>query len=233
MKKSNKLLLGGFLTGLLLITALHLTLYAKYKAGDYTVYHAEDDLASGSGQPFLFPNILFVSVRNVPDAAVQFSDAASVRKGDEDRIAYVQKGDTLLITGKDSANQRHRGRSAVFILPHNATLSVFNSFLTFKTDIKSAEGNPVIYLQKSHALFSGETTPLRLGRVKIVATDGSTAAFQGHTQIGELDVRLSTSSIDCSEGNFDRLSIITDSLSRISLQAKHLVKANIKTIAYP
>ena len=39
MKKSNKLLWGGFLTVLLMIAGIHIALYAKYKNGNYTIYH--------------------------------------------------------------------------------------------------------------------------------------------------------------------------------------------------
>ncbi|MDB5206784.1 MAG: hypothetical protein JWR72_1859 [Flavisolibacter sp.] len=229
MKKSNKLLLGGFLTGLLLITAIHVTLYAKYKAGDYTVYNAEGDLASQSMQTF--PNILFVSVRNVPDATVKFSDVAGVEKVENPGVVYVRRGDTLLITGTDSTNNHDFDYRVALNLPHNATLSVFNSFLSFKTGKKTAESNPIIYLQKSQAIFSGAETPVQFGHLKVFASGSSTATFRGNTQINNLEVQLSHSSIEYTDGNFDQLSIVTDSVSRISLQSKHLLKANIKTIA--
>src|SRR5215211_8676548 len=140
MKKSNKLLLGGFLTGLLMITALHITLYAKYKAGNYSAYHAEDDVAPQSMQTF--PNILFVSLRNIPDATVRFSDVTQVPKGEEERIEYVQKGDTLLITGRDEDNERGMYYPVAFNLPYNATISVFNSSLSIESGKKLTVNNP-------------------------------------------------------------------------------------------
>jgi hypothetical protein len=42
-------------------------------------------------------------------------------------------------------------------------------------------------------------------------------------------LQLSNSGIEAPEGDFGQLSIVTDSLSRISLQSKLLLKANIKT----
>jgi hypothetical protein len=90
----------------------------------------------------------------------------------------------------------------------------------------------VIYLKKSEAFFSASEGPLRFGNLKIVASDSSTALFYGNTQINQLDVQLSNSAIEYPQGNLTgRLSIVTDSLSRISLQSKHLLKADIKTIA--
>lgn len=229
MKKSNKILLAGFLTGLSLITAIHVTLYAKYKAGNYIIYNTEEERKPQAVQTF--PNILFVSVRNVNDATVKFSDVAGVEKSEETGIVYARRGDTLLITGSDSANQEDVRHQVALNIPYNATLSVFNSFVSFKGDKKMAESNPVINLQKSQALFSGTGLPLQLGHVKVIASDSSAAMFRGNTQVKNLEVQLSTSSIEYTDGDFGQLSIVTDSVSRISLQSKHLLKANIKTIA--
>jgi hypothetical protein len=225
MKKSNKLLLGGFLAFLLVLSAIHIALYAKYKAGDYTIYNAEDDLAQLSMQQF--PNILFVSVRNVPGATVKFSDVAQVEKGKDDGVQYAQKGDTLQITG--NADQSEFRRPVTFYLPYNATLSLHNSSLSFESGKKGFQNNPTIYLQKSHAVFPGEQTPLSLGHLRLIASDRSGALFRGNTQVAHLDVRLSNSSIEATKGNWGQLSIVTDSLSRISLPAKQLLKATIRT----
>ena len=226
MKRSNKLLLGGFLAVVLLITFIHITLFAKYKAGNYTIYNAEDELAPQSMQ--MLPNVLFVTVRNVPDAAVKFDDAARVEKISDSEIQYIQRGDTLLITGSGHHNDM-RDRIA-FHVPRNATLSVFNSSLSFGSAKKGKENNPVIYLNKSQVIFSGANDPLQLGHIKVVASDSSAVLFHDNMQVNTLDVQLAHSSLKCGTGNIGQLSIVTDSVSRISLQSKHLVKANIKTM---
>jgi hypothetical protein len=227
MKKSNKLLLGGFLAVVLLISAIHITLYAKYKAGDYTVYHQTEELPSQSFQTF--PQILFVSVRDVAGATVRFSDVAQVEKADENDIQYVQKGDTLLITGKRGVNEAGMLHPMIFHLPSTATLSLLNSTLSFAGSVTKNENNPVIYLEKSTAVFSGAGKPLQFGHVKVVASNGSTLTFKGNTQVDHLEVQLLNSSIEYSKGNPGQLSIVTDSLSHISLSSNHLLKANIKT----
>ena len=229
MKKSNKLLLAGFLAVILLISAIHITLYAKYKAGDYTVYNPEEDLVPQAMQSF--PNILVVSVRNVSGATVKFSDVAEFEKGTDESIHYVQKGDTLVITGKDDPNRKDNWHPVTIHLPYNASFSLFNSSLSIEQGKKIAQNNPVFYLEKSEVHFSGGRSGLQFGHVKLVASDSSTASFKGNTQVANLDVQLLNSSINCSEGNFSQVSIVTDSLSRISLQSKDLLKANIKTIA--
>jgi hypothetical protein len=224
MKKSNKLLLGGFLTGLFLISAIHIALYAKYKNGNYTVYSA-DHMRANSMQ--LFPNILFVSLHNLPEATVRFSDVAGVDKTEAEGLQYVQKGDTLQIWGKGKEHGEIWDPIA-FDLPYNATLSLHNSFITFRQG-KKENNNPVIYLRKSQAFFMGVHNPFRLGNVKIIAADSSMAVFNGNNQVNSLDVQLTNSSIDYNEGNVGQLSILTDSASRIGLQYRHLLKAKITT----
>ncbi|MES2881879.1 MAG: hypothetical protein V4676_07015 [Bacteroidota bacterium] len=227
MKKSNKLLLGGFLFGLLLITSIHITLYAKYKAGNFTINNAEDEKTPNSMQTF--PNILFLMVRNVPYASVKFGDVAQVDKGEEDNLEFIQRGDTLLITGKPDANGAFSDNDVEFNLPNNATLSVTNSSISFRPGKKMAEINSVIHLQKAQAVFSGAKTPFLFGQFKITA-DSSAVLFHGSTQIKNLDVQLTKSAFEYAEGDFGQLFITADSVSRISLQSKHLVKANIKVI---
>ncbi|MDQ3279601.1 MAG: hypothetical protein M3Q06_14845 [Bacteroidota bacterium] len=224
MKKSNKLLLGGFLTLLLFITAIHVSLYAKFKAGNYTVFSAEDDLKALSMQQY--PNILFVSIRNVPGCTVKFGDVAQVEKDNDDGLQYVQKGDTLHITGNSA--QEEFQRTATFYLPHNATLSVFNSSLSFVGGEKLLQANPVIHLQKSHAVFTGERNLLQLAHLQVLASDGSFVMFRNNTQVNRLDLQLSNSTLEAMESNLSQVTIVTDSLSRIALPAKQLLKATIR-----
>lgn len=212
MKKSNKILLGGLLAVLLLIITVHVTLYAKYNKGNHAVPGRDP------AQPF--QNIKFVSLRNVTGATIKFGDAVKMEKS-VGVMQYAQNGDSLLITGRNNA--------ATLSLPYSVTLSVVNSSLSFKAGEKALGNDPVIYLQNSKAVF-GEAGPLQLGRLKLVASENSTALFVGNTQTNDLEVQLSGSILEDIEGNFGSLTIITDSISRISLQSKHLLKANIKTI---
>ena len=229
MKKSNKLLLAGFLAVVLLISAIHITLYAKYKAGDYTIYNPEDDLVPQAMQSF--PNILVVSVRNVSGATIRFADVAEVEKDRDDRLEFVKKGDTLLITGKDNPKQQNDWHNVEIRLPSNATFSFFNSSISFESAKKAVQINAAFLLNKSDVYFSSTRKGLQFGNVKVVASDSSNAYFYRNTQVANLEVQLANSGIVCTEGNFNQISIVTDSLSRIALQTKDLLKANIKTIS--
>jgi hypothetical protein len=225
MKKSNKILLGGFLTLLLIFAAIHIALYAKYKAGDYATYSAEDELARLPMQQF--PNILFVSIRNVSDATIKFSDVAQVEKGKKEGLAFATKGDTLQITGNSGYSEFRR--PVTIYLPYNSTLFLQNSTLSFVKNKNEVQNSPVIYLQKSQVIFPGDRNPLSLTNLRLFVSDSSLAYFGGNTQVAQLDVRLSHSSFEATESDFGQLSIVTDSLSQISLPAKQLLKATIST----
>jgi hypothetical protein len=111
MKKSNKLILAGFLLVVFIITAINVTIYAKYKNGDYTIYHAEDYMEPVPMDPF--PGIRFISVYNIVGGVATFGDTAEVEKGiEKNRMQYSRVGDTLVITGMEKENQRGRYRTA-------------------------------------------------------------------------------------------------------------------------
>jgi hypothetical protein len=229
MKKSNKLLLGGFLTVILMIAGIHIALFAKYKNGNYTIYHPEDKRAGDRMQSF--PGVSFVIVRNVGGATIQFGTRAEVEKGKEDVIQYVQKGDSLIINGHYFIDHPDQRRPLNITLPSNATLSAVNSFLYLEKSESGSKNNPVISLQKSHAVFLKAATPFQLGHVKVEASDSSIVSFHRNAQVDHLEVNLSNSALEYNEGELGELSIVTDSLSRLSLQSKHLLKAKITTTA--
>ncbi len=224
MKKSNKILLGGILTVILIITGIHIALFAKYQTGDYTIYQPEDILPSMDQ----YPGVSFVTLHNV-NGEVQFGDIASVQKNRENSIECKQVGDTLVITGREGRQLYGKG-SFNFTLPPNVTLKAFNSSIYFKTGKENSATNPVIHLHKSVFIFNEYRQPIRLSLVKLYASDSSLASFNDHTQIDQLEVQLNNSRLEYHDGDPGQLSIMTDSLSRLSLLSKHLLKAKITTI---
>jgi len=224
MKNSNKLLLGGFLLLLLLISAIHITLFAKYKNGEYTVYNSESTVTMDAGQPL--PNIKFVTIRNVRGATIELGNVAKLTK--DAGLTYVQNGDTLLINAKENLNQGDISH-LVLALPYNATVSIINSSITVKTGNEDTANKSVVYLSDSRAFFSGSGSLTDFGNMKIVATKNSVATFEHGMHVSNLGVELSNSSLEDADGNFGQLSIITDSVSQISLQSKNLLKAKIST----
>ena len=228
MKMSNKLLLGGFLTLILLVTGMHIALYAKYKNGHYTIYQPGER----DGQPAMksFPNVSVITIRNVGGANIVFGDMLAVENDEDAPVHVLQQGDSVVITGGNEDGRFAERNRVELILPHNVTLSVFNSEITFDKGKDNPRTNPNIFLYNSHATFAVSRTPIQLGYV-MMTSDNSIAAFRGNTQVNHLEVQLKNSSLEYNEGDIGQLSIATDSASRLMLQSKHLLKAKITTIS--
>jgi len=226
MRTSNKLLLGGFLAVLLLLMAIHITLYAKYKKGDYTTYHSREH--DRRAVLLSFTGIRHVKVHGVWGVKAVFAEKAQVMEGISDKIKFVQKGDTLEISGKPYINLYEEAQ-AFIQLPYNASFSLSGSYLMFGTGSSAPQHNPSIRLEDSRADFTGTQGLMQLGHVQIEATDSSTVGFGAGTRVGHLQVQLSDATLENTAGEVEQLSILTDSVSRISLPVKQLLKASIKT----
>ena len=123
MKKSNKLLLGGFLTVILIIIGIHIALYANYKNGNYTLVKRQrlDETVQTEMQKF--QNVGVLRLRNVYVTNVYFRDSAAVEKGIKDQVQYEQRGDTLFITGRYYSEGQKEGRSELIVmLPYKAVI---------------------------------------------------------------------------------------------------------------
>jgi len=121
MKKSNKLLLGGFLTVILIITGIHIALYAKYKRGDYILYHRTEILTDSNFGPI--NNIKLVRIQNVFSANIRFGGATIIESGREGDLQVDQKGDSLFIRGKYFIEGQDNHRIQLNItLPYDATI---------------------------------------------------------------------------------------------------------------
>lgn len=218
----------GFLLIILIIAATHIAIYAKYKNGAYTIYNVEDHRTRVPMDSF--PRVRFISVRDLPYAQARFGDIAQVEKGIENQVLYVRNGDTLIITGKNQHDQRISGDRISLTIPYSATVSFFNSSVILKPGKENSEINTELRLQRSSALFTKSDKLLQFGNMKIIASDSSIATFEGNTHVGNFEVQLLRSAFEYDNGNFDQLSITNDSVSRISLQTKNLLKARITTV---
>lgn len=234
MKKSNKILLGGFLTAVLLLAAVHIGLFAKYKNGAFTAYNEEDDLQPMSLQSF--PHIKFVSVKNVNNVQLSFADTARVESMDKewmDVISLSQSGDTLHLTGPDVSKQpnTYYRQLSVFV-PQGADVNAVNSSLSFQAYNKFKSIFPLsLHLNKSRIILEGHESPLQLGDVSLIARNESSVELRNVT-IKNMDATLQKSSFVDTEGSIEQLSIVTDSISQISLQTKHLLKAKLNSGAH-
>ena len=226
MKKSNKILLTIFLTAMLLITAVHIALYAKYQKGDYTAYSGEDELVPVLAQSF--PHTRFVTVRNMDDVKIEFADTAKIECGEKDwakTFSFAHAGDTLLVSGRDTTDPNRRNYTDVRIyLPQAASLAAYNASLRIKNKKAGAPAALNIFLERSGATFNGEGATRPFADVSATAANDSRIELQS-TTIQNLNVSLAASELNDAAGTIGSLTIAADSTSRVSLQAKHFSKA--------
>ncbi len=148
MKKSNKLLLGGLLTVILVIAGIHIALYAKYKNGNYTLYHRAQAPTDNELEPF--ENIKLVRIQNVFSVTIRLGDVTSVERGKEGEIQYQQTLDSLIITGQyNRLGQQDKMVPINITLPYNSTIVadsisriIFQSNDFLKSKITIVPNNP-------------------------------------------------------------------------------------------
>src|SRR6188768_830541 len=102
MKTSNKILLGAFLTSMLILVSIHITLYAKYKKGEYKVIGDEMWLPNMLTYPL--GDVKYVSFENIDNVTVLQGDSSKLQyeKADEDDdniLSVTRKQDTLFLRG--------------------------------------------------------------------------------------------------------------------------------------
>jgi hypothetical protein len=228
MKKSNKLLIAGLLTIVLFIVAFHVVLYANYKNNKFTVSTRKESHLSTSMESF--PGIRTIIIDNLPDATIQFGDVAQVEKDSYKRFQYVRAGDTLKISRHFDYENGGSRNTVLLTIPYNAKLLASSSSIFFYHASNNNEINSEFHLQRSTAIFNANKEPVQFDHLKIFASDSSLVTFQGNIDVRNLEVDLLKSSIEYKEGNFGQLSITADSISGISLQARHLLKAKITII---
>lgn len=224
MKKSNKLLFGAFIGGILFLSAIHISLFAKYRSGDHIPFTGEmESLFMQS-----YPHVKFVSIRNVENIAIQFGDSLKTEKAEDKDLKFSQEGDTLHIQRADTASQDGYWEGLRIQLPYGMPVTAFNSQLYFSGKGSSDTAVFPLLLNKSRASFYGEHQAMQLGNVQLTAVNHSGAEFH-NSHINTLGVHLNNSSLEDIAGTIDSLAITTDIASRISLQTKHLLKAKINT----
>jgi hypothetical protein len=100
MKTSNKILLGTLLTVLLILTGIHVAMYAKYKSGDFTVSTASSNTDTVDIDP-----VNFVRITGMENIVIEPSSSFSMLKAKvmPANFKYLISGDTLVITGDTSS----------------------------------------------------------------------------------------------------------------------------------
>ncbi len=233
MKTSNKILLGTFLTALLIIISLHIALYAKYKKGDYTL--VGDDMWPTNMVTYSLRDIKYVSVDNVENVSIHAADSSKLQydkavEGDENILSVTNRNDTLFLLGKSNGNSPGRWyRRTHLSLAGPLPIKIINSDLHVQ-DPKTS--NPIsmdITLDRSFMEVNNrQNTTTNFAGLKITASnDSRISLFNVRTHL--LDITLKNSFLEETTLIADSISITTDQASKLQLSGKNLSKARIVT----
>jgi hypothetical protein len=226
MKTSNKLLLGIFITILILTSAAQLMVYAKYKRGEFTEFKREEFVPM---EPLPVPAAHFVSLRNFGTCALKPSGTLrlEVQKNNVDYIKYHLVNDTLIITGNSNGpDDRSRNNSLVNIyLP--ASVQLIGTYCTLRAwganDSTSAPSYN-IHLKNSYLFinFTGaENASVYFNQLNINSVS-SMADLNDHAVINELNLQFTDSRLSDKQATIRKLTMGTDNTSSIDLSGKNV-----------
>ncbi len=234
MKTSNKILLGSFLTALLILVSVHVALYAKYKRGDYT-------LVTDSMWPMdittthLIKDVKYISLNNIENIEVRASDTSMLRyekpkENEENILSVTQNGDTLFVLGKSQKNEIGRWyRRTELLLAGEMPVFVTNAALHVRHGERDQPLSLNLKIDKTFLELEGrEEGKGNYGLIKIDAVNESRIELR-NIKTNNLQIGLNKSSIEDHNLLADSISISTDAASEIKLKGQNLVKAKFTT----
>ncbi|MEO6315021.1 MAG: hypothetical protein ABIU63_08760 [Chitinophagaceae bacterium] len=235
MKTSNKIILATFLTPLVILTALNLTLYAKYKSGNYTDMKS---IAENRYTSTLLKKTTYVSVYGLTNFHIIPSDTLKleIEKSSHSYLHHSETGDSLIIHGDslvteaDGSPRSMRSNEAVNLyIPSAVTIAVTNSEIELHGSKDSTR--PVSYhfllsssnftIAENHYNDSGH---LYFNQLTIEASKSSETELSAYTRVADLKLMLHESVFADNGAFINRLVIQADNLSGISLKGDNLNK---------
>lgn len=235
MRTSNKILLGGFVATILIITGIHAVLYAKIKSGDLVSY---DDERLRETRHVVAGNIKHVNITGLEGFLIAPGDTAIMQLDSNllKRLGYRVSGDTLTIdAGFTNLDYQHGVKGYLPLgleLPENVTITTnyCRWILRGATDSTTAISRNIHLINSElNVTYSDRETKTDYWKSLQVNTLHSHAMFGEGTIVHELTVILGAES-NLTDGGADlqHFSLQVDSTSTVSLRKKSL--NNIKLV---
>jgi hypothetical protein len=227
MKTSNKILIGSFLTALLILTSVHIALYAKYKKGDYTLL--TDNMFPMDLSTHLLKDVKYVSLHNMGNVSIRTADTSKLmydktEKGDEDALTFTRNGDTLVVSGKDNAGGNWYRRTELS-LSEGMQVSMKRSGAHVRRSNVAAPVSINFSLDDSFIEFNErEEDAATYGMVNINAVNDSRIELK-KIKVNGLHINLMNSSLEEKDLFADSIRVTADKTSTVKLGGENLTKA--------
>ncbi|WP_205512269.1 hypothetical protein [Longitalea arenae] len=226
MKTSNKLLLGIFLTIIILTTVIQVMVYAKYKRGEYVKFNRE---SFNQMTTVDIPAIRFVSVKGLGSFSVKPGDKykLEVQKQKGSRVTYQVLNDTLIIMGDagfaaDQPEPGQRNYNPVNLyLPAVVPIRATYSSIRLGGSADSA-GAP------SYNIQLGKDTYVHVSDGKIFFNEltlngeQSNIDLHDHITVNKLHMQLAGTRFDDKAATINDLTIMADDHSSLNISGKNL-----------
>ncbi len=235
MKTSNKILLGIFFTLVLVFTAIHLALYAKYKSGDYTI---ANNLRSEQFTKAAFPKIHYVSATGLQNFNIYPADTLQleVQKEGPLHIEYRVVGDTLVISGdtiirrQNNKEQRIRSYQEVNLyLPSMCFTRIDFCEAWMKGFADSAKSGDYNFDVNDDSFFhvaenEYEDSSFKYLKKLSIRSSLSQVELSPNIKIGELQLDAKQTEFDDKKASIGKISIQSDNNSAITLRGNNIQK---------
>ena len=234
MRTSNKIIVGIFLAPLIILTAIHVTLYAKYKSGNYV---SMKKVTEDRFTRLALTHIISVSVYGLNNFNIIPSDTATLEmeKLQNDRLHYVVNGDSLVIradsTSETNGNFPRNYQAINLYLPGNATIYANNSSIDlFGTADSLKAASYRFTLNNSSDLETrqrDDRPTFHFKELLIGATPSCKIALSPGCRVNSMDLNLQDTEFTDNSASIDNLKIIADKKSLITLRGDNLLKLNL------
>lgn len=226
-----------FLTPLVILTLIHLSLYAKYKSGNYIAMKTvEEDRFMH--QPLT--HITHVSVYGLNNFKLAPSDSSrlEIEKMEENHLHYFIQGDSLVIHGDSMVSRPgqpvniERSYQAVNVfLPASAIIVANNSELRIAGSNDSLKARSYqVYLTGSASFKieeNGDDSSHQYFKELAIAADHSSGIeLTANTSLLSLQLNLVESYFTDNGALINKLSVAADKASTITLKGNNLQKIN-------
>lgn len=236
MRTSNKILLGGFVATILIITGIHAVLYAKIKNGDLVTFN--DERLQRTNRIVLGENIRHMRITGIEGALIAPGDTAIMQLDTTwlKRFKYTVSGDSLIIEGGLRESEYEAGSKKYapigLEIPEGISITVNYCQLIFRgaTDsTKAISRNINAANSELSVIYSNDEHQTDYWKSMQINALHSNTFFGERTVVNELNVNLGAfSGLTDGGADLQQFSLQVDSTSTVSLRKKSL--NNIKIV---
>lgn len=239
MRTSNKILLGLFLTAILLFAGLFITVRVKFANGN--MMERKDVGNPWSDEHKIKEEIKSVSISGQMDMTIIPSDSAKIVIGKMgDSLMRYRVKDGVLVIDMDTTkiHPDQNGQTVMIynhielFLPNVDSIHVANSRIGLRKVTGSVQTKTVYNFELDntdltieHDYRFPDTTVYDV--VLVNASHNSTVHFNGPLRVASAAIKLKGANFEDRQAYFDELSIQSDSSSSINIKGHNLRKAKI------